>query len=159
MRVIGYKWLFLAGCSGQGRVALESGFDGREWIRGVNCASYAPEDGSLWGFNAYHSARRALWYGRRFGTVLVGVTGFGTVSLFEHGWRAEKAEIVAICLPRLLRHRIWTDDVAQLSTRLRNAYDAPVVVSLRALRTETERWGVAANALLEDDSRALSHAV
>ena len=100
MKVVGYKWLQvdvsprrLAGA------ALVSTFDARAWTRGTNKASYVPSSDDLWGFNAYTSARRARWNGQVFGTALVGVVGFGTVALFDRGWRAEKAEVVAICLP------------------------------------------------------------
>jgi hypothetical protein len=132
--------------------ALASTWDAREWSRGTNHASYTPSSDGLWGFNAYLSARRARWNGQVFGTAMVGVVGFGVVALFEHGWRAEKAEIVAICIPRLSRYRISGDvPLEEVMARLRAAYDVPVFRSLRNLRRETERWGVSAKVFLGGD--------
>ncbi len=124
------------------RLALVSAHDAREWVRGPNRASYVPSPDVLWGFNAYYGARRARWSGRKFGTVMVGVVGFGTVALFQRGWRAETAEIVAIYTPRQFWQRI--DNVARpvFIERLRATYDVPVFGSLTGLRRETERWGV-----------------
>lgn len=153
MKVIGYKWLqvdtsprLLTGA------ALVSAYDAREWSRGTNHASYAPSPDELWGFNAYLSVRRARWNGQVFGTAMVGVVGFGVVALFDHGWRAEKAEIVAICIPRLSRYRVAGElPLDEVMARLRAAYDVPVFRSLRNLRRETERWGVSAKVFLGGD--------
>lgn len=142
MRVIGYKWLCVeTPPEGTRTIALLSAFDAYEWTRGTNLASYAPAEENLWGFNAYYSATRARWLGRRFGMVVVGVTGFGTVALYHRGWRAERAEIVAVYLPRRLRRLIGKDRLGWFSERLSVTYDVPVYRSIRRLRHETERWG------------------
>jgi len=153
VKVIGYKWLQVDTSSWRvPGAALVSTYDAREWTRGTNYASYAPSSDDLWGFNAYLSARRARWNGQVFGTAMVGVVGFGVVALFDHGWRAEKAEIVAICIPRWSRYRIAADlPVNEVMARLRAAYDVPVFRSLRNLRRETERWGVSAKVFLRGD--------
>lgn len=99
MRIAGYKWLCVEAFPDDARgITLRSAFDAHLWTRGTNVANYPPSEENLWGFNAYHSAVRARWSGRNYGTVIVGVVGFGTVALFQHGWRAEKAEIVAVHL-------------------------------------------------------------
>ena len=86
---------------------------------------------------------------------MVGIVGFGVVALFDHGWRAEKAEIVAICIPRLGRYRIAGDlPITDVMERLRAAYDVPVSRSLRELRRETERWGVSAKIFLRGDHQS-----
>lgn len=159
MRIIGYKWLCVeAPMEGERRITLRSAFDAHLWTRGTNLANYAPSEENMWGFNAYHGAVRARWSGRNYGTVMVGIVGFGTVSLFRHGWRAEKAEIVAVYLPRRFTHRwrLGRDSLASFSTRLSATYDVPVFTSLPLLRRETERWGVTAEYFLtggdnEDD--------
>ena len=79
---------------------------------------------------------------------MVGLVGFGSVALFQHGWRAEKAEIVAIYIPRLFWHRIDKDSRPLFVERLRAAYDVPVFRSLSGLRRETARWGVSGKAFL-----------
>ena len=153
MKVIGYKWLQVDASSRHlPWVALASTYDAREWTRGTNHASYAPSPDVLWGFNAYFSVTRARWNGQVYGTALVGVVGFGTVALFDHGWRAEKAEIVAICIPRLGRYRISGDlRLADVMARLQTAYDVPVFRSLLKLRKETERWGISGKVFLGGD--------
>jgi hypothetical protein len=153
MKVIGYKWVQVDTSPRQlHRVALVSGWDAREWTRGTNCASYTPSSDEPWGFNAYLSARRARWSGQVYGTAMVGVVGCGVVALFDHGWRAEKAEIVAICIPRLSRYRVAGDvPLAEVIARLRAAYDVPVFRSVRHLRKETERWGISAKIFLAGD--------
>jgi hypothetical protein len=155
MKVIGYKWVQVDTSPRRLHgAALVSTYDAREWHRGTNRASYPPSPDNLWGFNAYSSARRARWNGQVFGTAMVGVVGFGVVALFDHGWRAEKAEIVAICIPRLSRYRIAGDlPIIEVVTRLRAAYDVPVSRSLRELRKETERWGVSGKVFLRGDSQ------
>jgi len=153
VRVTGYKWLQVdTSRRYPGGAALLSTYDARQWTRGVNQASLAPLSDADWGFNAYTSARRARWNGQVYGTALVGVVGFGKVALFDRGWRAEKAEIVAICIPRPGRYRVVSDlPLADVTARLRVAYDVPVFRSLRNLRKETERWGVSAKLLLGGD--------
>lgn len=148
VKVAGYKWLYIDTSSGLGgRWALASGFDGRRWTRGTNQASYAPSPDNLWGINAYHGVHRARWSGRAFGMVMVGVVGFGTVALFERGWRAEKAEIVAIYVHRRLWRKTERDMRPLLIDKLRAAYDVPVFRSMAPFRRETERWGVPAGRL------------
>ena len=121
MKVIGYKWVQVDTSPRRLHgAALLSTYDAREWHRGTNHASYAPSSDNLWGFNAYTSARRARWNGQVFGTAMVGVVGFGVVALFDHGWRAEKAEIVAHdfkSLPRLTMEP--ADDTMSVSRRRR----------------------------------------
>lgn len=142
MRVIGYKWLCVDTAREETRgISLLSAFDAYEWTRGTSVASYAPTEESLWGFNAYYGAARARWLGRKFGMVIAGVTGFGTVALYQRGWRAEKAEIVAVYLPRRFRRQMPNDSLPRLSDRLSATYDVPVCGSVRRLRQETERWG------------------
>jgi len=148
VRVAGYKWLFIDTSSKHGGLALASGFDGRRWTRGTNQATYAPSPDSLWGINAFHDVHRARWSGRKFGMVMVGVVGFGRVAIFQHGWRAEKAEIVAICIHRRLWRHTEKDERQLLIGKLRAAYDVPVFRSMRQFRRETERWGVPGNALV-----------
>jgi hypothetical protein len=158
VRVIGYKWLQVDASSRRLHgAALVSAYDAREWSRGTNHASYQPSPDDLWGFNAYLSARRARWNGQVYGTAMVGVVGFGVVGLFDHGWRAEKAEIVAICIPRLSRYRVASDlSLAEVMARLRAAYDVPVVRSLRHLRSETERWGISATVFMRGDHQRVT---
>ena len=153
MKVIGYKWLQVDPSPRRsGRVVLVSTYDAREWMRGINVASLEPSSDASWGFNAYISARRARWNGQVYGTALVGLTGFGTVALYEHGWRAEKAEIVAICIPRLGRYRVVGDlPLTDVMARLQATYDVPVSRSLRDLKRETARWGVSASIFLGGD--------
>ena len=153
MRVTGYKWLQVDISSRYpGGAALLSTYDAREWTRGINQASLAPLSDADWGFNAFTSARRARWNGQVYGTALVGIVGFGTVAIFDHGWRAGKAEIVAICIPRVGRYRVASDlPLPQVMARLLAAYDVPVYRSLRKLRRETERWGVSAKRFLGGD--------
>jgi len=150
VRIAGYKWLFVeTGTRWPHGVALVSGYDAHTWTRGPNQATYPPSPDNLWGFNAYHDAWRARWSGQVYGTVIVGVTGFGAVELYRRGWRAEKAEIVAVHLPRgLAGRRLDAIDRGPGAERLRLAYDVPVLRSLRALRRETERWGVPGRRLL-----------
>lgn len=149
MRVIGYKWVCVeAPIPRYGSLSLMSAFDAHVWTRGPNRASYPPSPDTMWGFNAYHGALRARWSGRRFGNVMVGLAGFGTVALFEHGWRAEKAEIVAIHVPRGVWRGYGAEARAALRMRLHATYDVPVFRSLRALRRETERWGQPGSAFL-----------
>ena len=155
MRVVGYKWLCVeAPLEPHANVLLLSAFDAHEWTRGTNVASYAPSQDNLWGFNAFHGAFRARWSGRKFGMVMVGVTGFGTVSLYQRGWRAEKSEIVAVYLPRRLLRREGRNSREWLMRRLRATYDVPVFRSLRDLTRETERWGARARVLLHDEHTA-----
>jgi hypothetical protein len=146
MRIAGYKWLCVEapGDDDAGGISLRSAFDAHLWTRGTNVANYAPSEENLWGFNAYYSAVRARWTGRSFGMVIVGVVGFGTVALFHHGWRAEKAEIVAVYVPRRVTHswRLDKDSLSSFSLRLSATYDVPVYRSLRRLQHETERWGL-----------------
>ncbi len=153
MKVIGYKWLQVDMSAYAPRgAALVSAYDAHRWQRGTNQASYPPNADDAWGFNAYTSARRARLNGQVYGTAMAGVVGFGVVALFDHGWRAEKAEIVALCLPRLSRYRVATDlPLAEVMTRLHAAYDVPVSRSLRQLQRETERWGVSAKVFLRGD--------
>ncbi len=153
MKVIGYKWVQVDTSPRQLHgAALVSAYNAREWSRGTNYASYAPSSDDLWGFNAYLSARRARWNGQVYGTAMIGVVGFGVVALFDRGWRAEKAEIVAICIPRFGRYRIAGDlPLAEVMARLRAAYDVPVFRSLRNLRKETERWGASAKVFMSGD--------
>lgn len=155
MRIVGYKWLCVEAVSDDARgITLRSAFDAHLWTRGANVANYAPSEENLWGFNAYYSAVRARWSGRHFGTVIVGVAGFGTVALFQHGWRAEKAEIVAVHLPRRFtrRWRLDKESLASFSGRLSATYDVPVYQSLRRLRHETERWGLPGNDFLRKNA-------
>ncbi|MGH7687134.1 MAG: hypothetical protein ACREN2_10010 [Candidatus Dormibacteria bacterium] len=151
MRIVGYKWLCVeAPRDDAGGISLRSAFDAHLWTRGTNVANYAPSEENMWGFNAYYGAMRARWSGRNFGVVMVGVVGFGTVALFQRGWRAEKAEIVAVYLPRRLTRR-WElrhDSLSSFSARLSATYDVPVYRSLRRLRRETERWGLPADHFL-----------
>jgi hypothetical protein len=153
MKVIGYKWLQVDTSSRQMHgAALVSAYDAREWTRGTNHASYLPNPDDAWGFNAFTSARRARWNGQVYGTAMVGIVGFGVVALFDHGWRAEKTEIVAICIPRFGTYRVASElPLSDVMARLRAAYDVPVVRSLRELRRETERWGVSAKVFLRGD--------
>lgn len=151
MRIAGYKWLCVEAFPEDARgITLRSAFDAHLWTRGTNVANYPPSEENLWGFNAYSSALRARWSGRNYGTVIVGVVGFGTVALFQHGWRAEKAEIVAVHLPRRFTHRwrLGKNSLPSFSTRLSATYDVPVYRSLRRLREETQRWGLPANHFL-----------
>ena len=144
MRIVGYKWLCVEAFAEDARgITLRSAFDAHLWTRGTNVANYAPSEENLWGFNAYYSAARARWSGRNFGTVIVGVVGFGTVAMFHRGWRSEKAEIVAVYLPRRFtrRWRLGADSLPSFSARLSATYDVPVYRSLRRLQQETERWG------------------
>ena len=152
MKVIGYKWVHVDTSPRQlAGAALVSSWDAREWTRGTNHSNYAPSSEQPWGFNAYLSARRARWNGQVYGTAMIGVVGFGVVALYEHGWRAEKAEIVAVCIPRFGQYRVATDlPLAEVIARLRAAYDVPVFRSVRHLRRETERWGVSAKTFLSD---------
>ena len=145
MRIVGYKWLCVEAPLEDGHgITLRSAFDAHLWTRGTNLANYAPSEENMWGFNAYYTAGRARWSGRSYGTVMAGVVGFGTVALFHHGWRSEKAEIVAVYLPRRFtrRWRLGNDSLASFSERLTATYDVPVYRSLRRLRLETERWGL-----------------
>lgn len=142
MRIAGYKWLCVEASLEEARgIMLRSAFDAHVWSRGTNLANYAPSEENMWGFNAYYGAVRARWSGRSYGMVMVGVVGFGSVALFHRGWRAEKAEIVAVYLPRRFTRRLGTDSLAAFSERLSATYDVPVYRSLRRLRRETERWG------------------
>jgi len=153
MRIVGYKLLCVEAFPDDARgITLRSAFDAHPWTRGTNVANYPPSEENMWGFNAYYSAVRARWSGRNYGTVVVGVAGFGTVAMFQHGWRSEKAEIVAVYLPRRFTHR-WRLDKGALpsfSARLSATYDVPVYRSLRRLRKETERWGLPGNHFLRD---------
>lgn len=145
MRIVGYKWLCVEASLDDARgITLRSAFDAHVWTRGTNLANYAPSEENMWGFNAYYSAVRARWAGRNYGMVIVGVVGYGSVALFHRGWRAEKAEIVAVYLPRRFtrRWRLGKDSLASFSERLSATYDVPVFRSLRSLREETLRWGL-----------------
>jgi len=143
MKVIGYKWLHVStSVMHPPRLALYSAHDAHEWTRGTNRASYVPSAEDLWGFNAYYGAWRARLSGHRFGTVMVGVAGYGAVALFQHGWRAEMAEIVAIHISRFFWRGVDKGSRPVYVEKLRGAYDVPVVRSLTELRRETERWGV-----------------
>lgn len=152
MRIAGYKWLCVEASHEEARgITLRSAFDAHVWTRGTNLANYAPSEENMWGFNAYYGAVRARWSGRSYGMVMVGVVGFGSVALFHRGWRAEKAEIVAVYLPRRFtrRWRLGTDSLAAFSERLSATYDVPVYRSLRRLRQETERFGLAGETFLK----------
>ena len=150
MRVVGYKWVCVETPAAQLRgIILHSAFNAHDWTRGTNYASYAPSETTLWGFNAYHGALRARWSGRTFGQVMVGLTGFGTVALFQHGWRAEKAEIVAIHVPRRFARHAERESGHRFLVRLAATYDVPVFQSIRQLRRETERWGTRGSVLLK----------
>ena len=153
MRIAGYKWVCVEAFPEDARgITLRSAFDAHLWTRGTNVANYPVSEENLWGFNAYSSALRARWSGRNYGTVIVGVVGFGTVALFQHGWRAEKAEIVAVHLPRRFTHRwrLGKNALPSFSARLSATYDVPVYRSLRHLRQETQRWGLPATHFLRD---------
>ena len=153
MRIAGYKWLSVeAFPEGTRAITLRSAFDAHLWTRGTNVANYPPSEESPWGFNAYHRATRARLSGRNYGTVIVGVVGFGTVAVFQHGWRAEKAEIVVVYLPRRFtrRWRLGKSSLPSFSARLSATYDVPVYRSLRRLRQETQRWGLPAGHFLRE---------
>lgn len=162
MKIAGYKWLFVN--TAASHVSLVSAFDASEWRRGTNHASYPPESDTLWGFNAYYGVWRARWHGRNFGTVMVGLVGFGSVALFQHGWRAEKAEIVAVHIPQRLRGGLDRESRSVFAERLHLAYDVPVLHSLKELRRETERFGAAGRSFLHggesggDDASARARA-
>jgi len=128
------------------------------WARSVTVAACSthrahrpPVDGCACGLHAWHHAADALARNRD-ATVVAAVRAHGRVLLGEHGFRAERAEVVAICLPRrwTARRRL------EVSARVRATRpEIEIFTSARAFR---RRFPAEALDALGVDTRPTVHA-